>query len=294
MDFEVKNNNIVIKNNIGFNLKDTLECGQCFRFEVLSDYEYLVIAHERLLKVKEADGKIVFFDTTHEDFENIWIPYFDFERDYDSIKNTLKGKDDFLKTAVEYAPGIKILNQEFFECLISFIISQNNQIPNIKRVIANLSEAYSYPLGTLNGKTYYAFPTAEALLDAGIDGLMKCKTGFRAKYITDACEKFISGEISTERISKMDTASAKELLMSIKGVGPKVSDCVLLFSLGRYDVFPTDVWVRRVMSELYFGGKPVKINDIHSFAEKNFGSLAGFAQQYLFYYARTLKIGAKK
>ena len=294
LDYEVKNNHIVIKNNIGFNLKDTLECGQCFRFEVLSDYEYLVIAFGKLLRIKDADGEVTFFDTTPEDFENIWIPYFDFARDYDSVKSALKKKDDFLKTAVEYAPGIKILNQDFFECLISFIISQNNQIPNIKRVIANLSEAYSYPLGTVNGKTYYAFPTADALLNAGIDGLMKCKTGFRAKYITDACKKFISGEISLEKISKMDTPSAKELLMSIKGVGPKVSDCVLLFSLGRREVFPTDVWVRRVMSELYFSGNPVKINEIQDFAKSGFGPLAGFAQQYLFYYARTLKIGAKK
>lgn len=294
MNFEYKNNNIIIKNNIGFNLKDTLECGQCFRFEVVSDYEYLIVAHGKLLRINSSNDTITLFDTSLEDFKNIWINYFDFSRNYEDIKEALKTKDPFLKTAVEYAPGIKILNQEFFECLISFIISQNNRIPMIKKVISNLSEAYSVPVGSFNGKTYYSFPDAQTLFNAGEDGLMKCKTGFRAKYILDACEKFISGEISYEKISKMDTETARNLLMTIKGVGPKVSDCVLLFSLGRHEVFPTDVWVKRVMSELYFNGTSAGIKAIHSFADENFGSLSGFAQQYLFYYARTLKIGSKK
>ncbi len=192
---------------------------------------------------------------------------------------------------MDFAPGIRILNQDRFECLISFIISQNNRIPMIKKVISNISKKYGKYIGSFEGEEYYAFPKAEELAAADESGLMECRTGFRAKYIMDAVYKVLHGEISLEG-DDMDTDSLRDMLMTIKGVGPKVADCVMMFSFGRCETFPTDVWVKRIMSELYFGGKEASVKEIHEKAEECFGEFAGYAQQYLFNYARHFKIGA--
>ena len=160
----------------------------------------------------------------------------------------------------------------------------------IKKVIANISRKYGKYIGVFNDTEYYAFPTAEELAAADEAGLMECKTGFRAKYIMDAVKKVIDGEIVFD-CDAMDTDSLRNMLMTIKGVGPKVADCAMMFSFGRCETFPTDVWVKRIMSELYFGGREASIKEIHSKADECFGEYAGFAQQYLFNYARQFKIG---
>lgn len=288
MKYYEEDNKIVLEGFDSFDVEQTLECGQCFRFNKLGEKEYIIIACSRVLHIIQFEDKIEFYPCSREEFENIWINYFDLGRNYIEIKNILSKKDDILKKAIDFAPGIRILNQEPWECLISFIISQNNRIPMIKQVIRNISEKYGTALGD-----YFLFPTLEEIEKADEEELMSCKTGFRAKYIIDAIKNVESGNVDFEKLGEVSTHEVREKLMEIKGVGEKVSDCVMLFSMGRKETFPTDVWVKRVMEYFYFDGADTKIKDIHSFAEGKFGEYAGFAQQYLFHYARMLKIGAK-
>ncbi len=293
MKYEFNNNQIIIRQPESFRLSETLECGQCFRFEKIADEEYVVVAFGKILVMKETDGDIFIDGINEEEFNTIWKHYFDLDRDYADMKESLSKDDEIMAEAVKFAPGIRILNQDFFECLISFIISQNNRIPMIKKVIANISEKYGDYIGEVYGVKYYAFPTPEQLAKADIEGLMECKTGFRAKYIMDAVEKYTSGMFNREEMKKMAVEDERKFLMNIKGVGPKVADCVLLFSLERADVFPADVWIKRVMEHFYFEGQDTKLDKIQALAREKYGSLTGFAQQYLFNYARTLKIGTK-
>ncbi len=291
MKYFVKNNDIVLYEYDSFVISQTLECGQCFRFNCIEPENYVVIAFGKVLNIYQIGDSIIFSNTTEDDFKNIWCRYFDFDRNYSEIKKSISENDEILTKAVEYAPGIRILNQERFECLISFIISQNNRIPMIKKVIENISRKYGKYIATIEGVEYYAFPTPEELAQADEAGLMECKTGFRAKYIIDAVSRVLNGEIRLDA-DGMSTDELRNMLMTIKGVGPKVADCTMMFSFGRCETFPTDVWVKRIMSELYFGGREASVKEIHQKADECFGEYAGYAQQYLFNYARQFKIGA--
>ncbi|WP_317366714.1 DNA glycosylase [uncultured Tyzzerella sp.] len=284
---EEENKKIIMTDFDSFNIEEILECGQCFRFEKIEHMHYIIIANSKVLNIKQTKDKVEFYPCTIDEFEKIWINYFDLNTDYNKIKEQLKN-DDIVKRAIEYAEGIRILNQEPFECLISFIISQNNRIPMIKQVIKNISEKYG-----VKCDEYYLFPTIEQLKKATQEELKLCKTGFRDKYILDAIENLENGNINLQNLYNISSLSAKEELLKIKGVGTKVADCVLLFSLKKNDVFPTDVWVKRVMEYFYFDEKDTPIKQIHSFAKEKWGHLAGYAQQYLFYYARSEKIGTK-
>lgn len=294
MKYEQINGNIVLTEYDSFSIAETLECGQCFRFQKIDDEDYIIIAFKKLLRVAKKDNNIIFYNTSIEDFENIWINYFDLNRDYNQLKQLLSKNDSILAEAVKFAPGIRILNQDFFECLISFIISQNNRIPMIKKVIENISIKWGDYLGEFNSQSFYSFPDPEKLINISESELMECKTGFRAKYIIDAIKKYMDGEIIYNDYASMPTAMVKDNLMIIKGVGTKVADCVMLFSCGKSDAFPTDVWVKRIMSHFYFDENEASIKEIHKLAEEKFENYAGFAQQYLFNYARQLKIGTNK
>ena len=291
MKYTVRENDIILHEYESFVISQTLECGQCFRFTQIGEENYIIVAYGKILNIYCAGTDIVFKNTTEEEFNDIWYNYFDFGRNYNDIKKKISENDEILQKAVEYAPGIRILNQDRFECLISFIISQNNRIPMIKKVISNISKKYGRYIGSVDGEEYYAFPNPEELIKADEAGLMECKTGFRAKYIIDAVQKVIHGEINLNA-DDMDTETLRKTLMTIKGVGPKVADCTMMFSFGRCETFPTDVWVKRIMSELYFNGREASVKEIHQKAEECFGDYAGYAQQYLFNYARQFKIGA--
>ena len=239
MRYAVRGKDIVLTDYDSFVISQTLECGQCFRFEMIDDENYVVIAFDRVLNIYQNGEEIVFADTTEDDFNNIWRNYFDLDRDYMGIKLKISENDEVLKKAVEYAPGIRILNQDRFECLISFIISQNNRIPMIKKVIENISAKYGKYIGDFNGKSYCSFPKPEELALADESGLMECKTGFRAKYIIDAVGRVLTGLTELED-DGVDTETLRKRLMEIKGVGPKVADCVMMFSFGRCETFPTE------------------------------------------------------
>jgi N-glycosylase/DNA lyase len=287
MKYTEIDNKIILTDYNSFDIEETLECGQCFRFEKLAEKKYKITAYSKVLTIEQTDNEIIFTPCNKEDFENIWKNYFDLDRDYLKIKAELSATDEIMKKAVEYADGIRILNQEPFECILSFIISQNNNIPRIKGIIAKMSEKY----GTKQNDNYF-FPNLEQLQNATVDELFELKMGFRAKYIYDAVQKFGS-EIDINNLLTLETDEVRKQLMAIKGIGQKVADCSLMFSFGRREVFPTDVWVKRVMEYFYFNEENMDIKVIHAFAKEKWGDLAGYAQQYLFYYARTLKLGKK-
>lgn len=289
MKKEKKEKNLIIRDVLDFDIEQTLECGQCFRFEKIDHHDYVIVAKNRLLHIKQELHDLIFFDTTIEEYKEVWECYFDLERNYSEIKEWLLSKDNKLKEAIETKHGVRILNQDFFEMLITFIISQNKQIPHIKQIVNMLSEKYGNKVGFYNNKSYYSFPSIEELSKVTEDDFRECRVGFRAPYLVDACKLIASKEIKKEELSLMNSKDAFEKLQIIKGVGEKIANCVLLFGLSRRESFPVDVWIKRAMENVYFK-KETKKEVIQEFAKEQFGEYGGYAQQYLFYYARDNKI----
>lgn len=261
-----------------FELGDTFECGQCFRWNELFDGSYLGVVGKRVVRAEKTDGGFCF---SCDDIDFL-TDYFDLNRNYAKLKQKLSSSDKILKDAVSCGGGIRILKQDPWEALVSFIISANNNIPRIKKIIESLCRNFGNSVDFM-GDTYYTFPSAEALSELTLSDLDVIKSGFRAKYILDAAQKVACGTVSLEMPFCLPTDEAREYLKQIKGVGYKVADCVLLFAYQKYDVFPKDVWTKRVLNELY----GVCEKDFDSFVTQHFGENAGFAQQYLFYSIRS-------
>lgn len=283
-------NNLIIDDIKDFDLEEVLECGQCFHFTKLDDKHYELLSFGKYLEVSQEANQLILYNTSIDDFEKIWKSYFDLDRDYGSIKNKILNLDSRLNDAVCAKPGIRILKQDFFETLISFIISQNKQIPHIKQIVHTISEKFGTEHILPSGRKVYSFPTVEQLSLVSEEELRACKVGFRAPYIKCAVDMVASGEISEEKLITMSVSQARETLMTIKGVGEKVANCVLLFGLGFTDTFPVDVWMKRIMEYMYFD-KPQDKKAIEAFAMEKYGDLAGYAQQYLFFYGRENGVG---
>ena len=270
-----------------FEPKDVFECGQCFRWNREENGSYTGVFNKYVLNVEKKDGKIIFTGNCNsiEEIKN----YFDLSRDYKSIINKLETVDDNLKNSISYGKGIRILNQDLWETIISFIISANNNIPRIKGIIERISKAYGEKI-EFESKEYYAFPTPKQLSKASVDDLRKLGLGFRDERVFETTRKIASGEFDLNKLYEISTSDAREKLLELAGVGPKVADCILLFSdLKRFDVFPIDVWVRRVINELYIHNpdeNKVSKKEIQKLADEKFGALQGIAQQYLFYWKR--------
>lgn len=283
------NGNIILDGVKDFHIGQTLECGQCFRFHKLKEEEYLLIANKRILRINQHNDSVTFYDMDRMEYEDVWRKYFDLDKDYSLIKGRLLDKDSILKEAIDAKYGVHILNQDFFETLISFIISQNKQIPHIKQIIEMISIRYGEYLGSVDNKKYYSFPSVDRLSMVTEDEFRECKVGFRAPYLVDACKKVKEGVVNKQNLDNMNTEEALANLLTIRGVGEKIGNCVLLFGLGRSESFPVDVWIKRVMENLYFH-KQTKKEDIQAFAKEQFGEYGGYAQQYLFYYGRDMKM----
>lgn len=286
-------NNVVVLDHLDhFNIKQILESGQVFRFERITDHSYLLNAKQKVIKITQQDqcSSALFYNTNVSELDEIWNAYFDLDTNYSKIADALSSKDAFMAKAVAFGEGVRILRQDPWEMLISFIISQNKAIPHIRECIRNISSRFGFPINEAGadtlGSSYYAFPTPKELSRATEEDLRACKVGFRAPYIIDACQKILNGEIILSDLYIMPLEEARMQLMRIKGVGPKIADCILLFAYGRSSVFPTDIWIKRVMEGVYFEGKEVPIKEIQRFADEYFGELAGYAQQYMFYYGR--------
>jgi len=269
----------VIKDTKNFDIKQIFECGQAFRFDPSPLGGYEGVAFGRYLHVTQ-NGADVSLLSSQDDVDNIWHDFFDMGRDYGEIIKSLSS-DEVIRTASEFGSGIRILNQDTFECLISFIISQSNNIPRIKGIISRLCENFGDKLTSPDGRTFYTFPTLKRMSDISIDDLSVIRSGFRAKYIRDAVDKINAGDVDLDKIKKTDISQGREELKKIHGVGDKVANCVLLFGAGKADAFPIDTWIKKAIAVFYEG---------RDFDPSVFGPYCGLAQQYLFYYARENKI----
>lgn len=272
MEIRAENKDLVVVCDGCINLDYTLDCGQSFRWEK-TDGVWSAVAYGKKISVSQRDeNTVVFYDTSEEDFVKIWKNYFDLDRDYVSIVSRFSG-DTYLKAASEKYYGIRVLHQEPWEALCSFIISQNNNIPRIKGIIKRLCETFGEDLGD----GFFTFPSAEKLAMLTVDDLSPLRAGFRAKYIIDGAKKVACGEINFDDILKNDISYGREQLQKITGVGPKVAECCLLYGFAKADAFPVDVWVKRIMSELYENSLPPC-----AYPE------IGIAQQYLFHWRRNI------
>lgn len=289
-DMKELHNGIEITGVRDFNPIHTFECGQCFRWHKEADGSFTGVVREKAVNISYYPDELclVIRNSSLEDFKNIWFDYFDLGRDYGVIKKAV-AIDDIMQRAVSFGSGIRLLRQEPWEALISFILSSNNRIPRIMKIIEKLSEMYGNEL-EYDGKKYYGFPTAANLAAGSPEQIQECRAGYRCRYISQTAASVASGEFDLQELKLLDTPEAKKYLMQLSGVGGKVADCVLLYSGTKQDVFPADVWVKRVMQELYFR-REASIHEIHQFASDKFGEFSGIAQQYLFYYAREQKIG---
>lgn len=268
-----QNDLVIIENVSNFDLKQTFDCGQAFRWNEDADGVWQGSVLDKSIKLYYESDKIIIEGTTKEDFENFWFDYFDLSRDYSKVIDTISS-DPILKKATAFGNGIRILKQDPWEALCSFIISQNNNIPRIKGIIDRLCENFGQKIGS-----FYTFPSAHQLAALTVEDLSCIRSGFRAKYIIDAAKKVSSGEIDLENLKKCDIDTARDTLMTIKGVGPKVADCVLLFGLNKIDAFPKDVWIKKAMLTFFPNGLPECAKGYE-----------GLVQQYIFFYARSENI----
>ena len=265
---------LVFDNIRDFDLAHSFECGQCFRWNrEKSDGAYLGIVGEYACRASLSDSRLTLSVSGGD--EAFWRNYFDLDTDYSEIKARLIEAEPRIAPAIEAGYGIRILRQDCFETLISFIISQNNNIPRIKKCIEGLCESYGHIIE--GARSLYAFPTPEALANAKPEDLAPLKLGYRDKYIIEASKRYVA-----------EGAPSPKTISSYLGVGPKVASCIRLFGMGCTDAFPIDVWVKKIMADMY-GFDESDIKGMQAFAEERFGSLGGYAQQYLFNYYRNVK-----
>ncbi|MBP3914821.1 DNA glycosylase [Clostridium sp.] len=292
-----KENSIILENVKDFNIKQILECGQCFRWERITDTNYIIVAYRRVIEVIQEGNTVIILNTNMKDFDEIWKDYFDLNVNYEEVKEELS-KDELLKKSVEFGYGIRILNQDPFEMLISFIISARNSIPSIMKTIKKISERWGDKI-EYKGNIYYAFPTPEQLKESTLEEIKETGASFRSKYIIDTISKVNAAieakksgtldeelkQFDLEYIKSLPVDECHKALQNFMGVGAKVADCIMLFSMSKHSAFPVDVWIKRAMIHFYLA-PDVSLNKIRVFGREKFGELAGLAQQYLFYYAR--------
>lgn len=262
-------NNVIISGVLNFDLEQTFDCGQAFRWTKISEVIWRGIANNRIIDIGYENETIILYNTNLTEYESFWRNYLDIDRDYSKIIDTISS-NEILKDAANQNKGIRILKQDRWEALCSFIISQNNNIPRIKGIIERLCENFGQPL-----ESGYSFPTAENIASLTVDDLACIRSGFRARYIIDGAKKYINGDIDLEVIATADIDTARNELMKITGVGTKVADCTLLFGFNRIEALPKDVWIKRAITEYFHGEFPECALPY-----------AGIAQQYLFNYIR--------
>lgn len=260
-----------------FNLKHIAESGQCFRMNPLDENSYSLVAYNRFLKVTQVDRDTVYFHCSKEEYEEIWKDYFDLNYNYKEIVERLCcGDDKFLKEAADFGHGLRILKQEPFEALISFIISQNKNIPAIKSSIERLCALYGDEI-LVEGSSYYTFPKPEKLAMAKKEDLRKTGLGYRDEYIIKTSKAILNKEINLDELIHCSHNDAVNALLTLHGVGVKVANCVSLYGLHHIDAFPIDLWIKRILKEVY--------DDM--FQLDLYQGYAGIVQQYMFYYMRS-------
>lgn len=280
-----QNNRVILENVSNFNLDRILGYGEGNRWNKEDDGSYTGVVKGKILNVAQDDKKVYFNNTDLKDFQNIWFEYFDLDRDYNEINNKLKSMDNYISRAVDYLRGMRILNQDEWEMMITFIISANNSMTMLQKVVENLSEKFGDYLGEYKGRKYYAFPTPKQLSLASLEDIRSCKTGYRDKYIKSAADNIVNNDINIYKFKELNTEKCIEELKKFDGVGAKVADCIALFGMKKYDTFPMDVWMKRIMKEFYIK-EDMSVEKIRKYSIDKFGELSAFVQQYLFHYVR--------
>lgn len=256
-----------------FDMAQICRSGQCFRMEPVSPDTYSVIAGNRYLEVTQK-GENCLFSCSAEEFQMFWHEYFDLDEDYESFKVRISSRDRYLQDAATFGGGIRILRQNLWEMIISFLISQQNNIVRIRRCIRNICEAYGQKLEQENGNIFYGFPGPESLAALSEDSLKGCNLGYRSRYVVRTARDIAEGKVDLEKISRMSYHRAREELMKLYGVGEKVADCICLFGLHKLDAFPIDTHIRQAMEKHYPKGFP----------KTSYKGCRGVMQQYIFYY----------
>lgn len=271
---------IELKNN--FNLDSTVTCGQIFRYYKLEDNSYDIILKDRVINVYKKDNYIIASSNNEDDLEIVVRNYFDLDNDYENINKYLLEKDSLLKDAIMFSCGLMMIRQDPFETLIEYIISANNGVPNITSALNNIATKYGKKV-LFNKKEYYLFPSYKDLKDVTKEDFRECKVGFRDKYLESIIYKLNNNIINLDDFNKLDSNEAMDKLMKNNGIGPKVASCILLFAYQRYDVFPVDTWVKKIMESNY---NIIGEKNIREFASKTYGKYSALAIQYLFNYSR--------
>lgn len=286
MELKKYEKGLFIENAKDFIPKHIFDCGQCFRWNEMDDGSYVGVISSRVLRVYKNENNIFFEGAEMED-KGFLENYFDLSKDYTKIKKFIGENDKVLEEAIKCGEGIRVLNQDPFETTISFIISARNSIPVIKKTVEKISKNYGDKI-IFNGGEYYSFPTPDQLSKATEEDLRKLGCSFRSPYIVETTKDILNGRINLEELKNMTTEDALNELIKLKGVGIKVADCIMLFSLKKSDAFPVDVWIQRIMEHFYLADK-TSLKKMREYARSKFKDNSGIAQQYLFYYARDFK-----
>ncbi len=281
-------NGVLLEDVPDFNLRHTFLCGQCFRWDEMPCGSFIGVAGGSVIKITASNNNITLYNTNLQEFFEKWQKYFDFSRDYGKLKTEL-AKDELMRRATSFGSGIRILHQDTWETVISFIISASNNIPRIKGIISRLCECFGKEI-TMDGVSYYTFPTPEDLKNCTASDLAPLRCGYRDTYIIDAVHSIYDGRLDLDALKTLPLTDAKKMLLSVKGIGNKVADCILLFGCGRFGVFPVDTWIKKAMHQLY-PEECGKYPTVREAGEKYFGENCGLAQQYIFFYARENKLG---
>ena len=269
---------VVIDNINNLDLDNTICCGQIFRYEKLEDDSYIVILKDRVVKLKYIDNKLYIDSNNMNNIENVIREYLDLDRDYISIIENIKECDDVLGKYLDKSIGLKMIKQDPIECLISYIISQNNSVRNIKNSLDLISYKFGDKVIFLD-KEYYLFPNIDKLSKISLEEFRECKVGFRDRYLVDIISDIVENRLNVNYIFEMNSEDSLRYLMSFRGIGMKVASCILLFAYGKYDVYPIDTWVKKYMDTNY-GIKDEK--KIKKFCKEKYGKYSGLAIQYMF------------
>ena len=289
MEKKISKNKYWIEN---FDPLQVLSCGQAFHWDMEEDGSFTTVHKDQWANVKK-EGKNISWIFSEKDQKEEWFSYFDLQTDYKGIIERID-TIPLMKKATEYGKGIRILKQDPFETIMTFIISANNHIPRITKAVKDLSRIYGKEIGEYNGRALYSFPNPGEFSKASQEELRNIiKVGYRDKALIETGKRILSGEFDLAKAGSLSTEDLRKELLDLPGVGPKVADCILLFAYQRMEVFPVDVWIHRVMEEYIFGEKGSK-KEIHQKSVELFGKEAGYAQQYLFYYGRAKGIGKKE
>ena len=275
---------IDVKNEL--DLENTLTCGQIFRYQQEIDNSFTVVISDRVINLKYDNYKLYVKSNKLDNLENVIREYLDLDRDYKSIMNKIRVMDSTLAKYLDNSLGLKMIKQDKLECIISYIISQNNSVRNIQMSLNMLSEAYGEKVEFLN-KEYYLFPKLDRLASLSLEDFRKCKVGFRDKYLVGIIESINNGNFNLNMIDSLNTEEALQYLINFKGIGMKVASCILLFSYQRFDVYPVDTWVKKFMEDNY---DIVGEKNIREYCKKTYGEYSGLAIQFMFNSKRNMNV----